>query len=164
MASGGPEPGREEASRTEAPGAGTSGIRVTSPVNSHLREMRLADPQKARATDEAIRRIPEGAGDPIRIDVPDAPPGREYRAIVPNGNGAPVVIYRRLEPSDGVDGDWLVTTLIDRDKYGEYLRAEMSGLLDAPVVRDVATSVAGTVSSILVNSRPGRASGGSGAA
>jgi hypothetical protein len=139
----------------DAVGSGVSGIRVASPVNVQLREMRMADPQKAQAVDDAIRHIPSGAGEPIQLDLPEAPPGRQYRAIVPHATDAPVVIYRSLEPSEHVDGNWLVTTLVGRDQYREYRRAEMNGLLDTPEVRDATASLLGTVSSILVNSVPG---------
>lgn len=144
-----------------ASGAGGSGIRVASPVITELRNMRAADPGKARVVDEAIRQVPNGAGDPIRIDVQGAPPGREYRAIVPSAADAPVVIYRRLASHEG--GDWLVTTLIDRDKYDDYRRAERNGLLDNPVVNSAtasATAAAETVASILVNGVPGGAGPG----
>ncbi len=131
-----------------------SGIQATRPMNAALRELREADPVKARAVDDAIKHIPLGA-EPVRIDVPGGPPDRQYLAMVPYGRGAPVVIYRRLEPDDGADGDWLVTTLIERDKYDEYQRAEQKGILDAPVVKEMAMSVAGTVSALTAKVRNG---------
>jgi hypothetical protein len=122
--------------------------------------MRADDPEKARAVDEAIRQIPNGAGNPVRVDVPDAPTDREYRAIVPADAGAPVVFYRSLAANP--DGGWLVTALMDQDKYEDYRRAERSGLLDTPLVREAASAAAtaagGTVSS-LNDSAPGRTSG-----
>jgi hypothetical protein len=159
-----PEREPADASRTDTSDAGAAGILVTSPVAAELRRLRQDDPAQARAVDEAIRHVRDGAGDPVRIDVPDAPSAREYRAIVPFSADAPVVIYRKLEPADGATGYGLVTTLLDRDQFTRYKRAEMSGLLDTPLVRDVATDVAtsvtGTVSAALVNAPPGRAGTG----
>lgn len=159
-----PEHGSADASRTDTSAAEASGILVTSPVAAELRKLRQGDPENARAVDEAIAHVRYGAGDPVRIDVPDAPATREYRAIVPLSATAPVVIYRKLEPADHASGYGLVTTLLDRDEYTRYRHAEMSGLLDTPLVRDVATDVAtsvtGTVSAALVNAPPGRAGTG----
>jgi hypothetical protein len=133
----------------------TSGIAVTGAVSGQLRELRAADAEKARAVDAAIMRIPSGDGDPVRIPVPGAPPDREYRAILPASRDAPVVIYRAMEPGEGDGEGWVVTTLIDRDEYEQYMRAERNGILDAPAVKQVTEAVAGTVSSIVVNAVPG---------
>lgn len=128
---------------------------MTRPVAVAIRELRESDRRKAVAVDEAIRHIPD-SGEPLRIDVPGGPPDRQYFAIAPRRPDAPVVVYRELEPDEGSDGEWLVTTLIERDKYREYLRAEQHGLLDTPMVREVTTSVAGTVSAALTAvSQPG---------
>lgn len=54
------------------------------------------------------------------------------------------------EPRYGLGPGWLVTTLIDRDTYQNYLSAERHGLLDTPLVRAFAESMAGTVPSIIV--------------
>ncbi len=125
--------------------------------------MRAADPVTARSVDEAIKSIPFNEGVPVRIDVPGAPPSREYLAILPSRRDAPAVIYRSLEPSEDPDGGgWLVTTLIDRAEFGDYRHAELTGILDDPVVSQVAASVAGTVSSIVsgsIGQRSGAAGG-----
>jgi hypothetical protein len=121
--------------------------------------MRNADPAKARAVDEAIKHIPESSM-PIRIDVPGAPPERMYSAVIPDRGDAPVVIYRRIQPADEVHGDWLVTTLIDRKEYEEYLRAEMRGILDNPAVRDIARRLAGTIATIVNVEQSGSQQGG----
>jgi hypothetical protein len=121
-------------------------------VNAVLREMRQSEPAKARAIEDAIERIPDGV--PIRIDVPGRQ-RQEYWAIAPRHPHAPVVVYRSLEPEDGAGDGWLVTTLIDRNTYADYLNAERRGLLDTPFVRDLATSLAGTVSSIVAGTEPG---------
>jgi hypothetical protein len=57
------------------------------------------------------------------------------------GAHAPVVIYRAA--LDDEEGDWLVTTLMDRDAFGHYSR----GLADDTVVQGVAAAVVqGTIS------------------
>jgi hypothetical protein len=123
--------------------------------------MRASEPQKARMVDALIRRIPDEPGEPVRIEVPGAPPDRDYRAIVPPDLDVPVVIYRRLQSDDGVDGDWLVTTLIDRDVYEEYLQAERRGLLDNPTVRQINGRLAGTIATISNAEQGGNRHGGS---
>jgi hypothetical protein len=123
--------------------------------------MRATDPRMAKMVDVAIRSIPSERGEPVRIDVPGLPPDREYRAIVPDTRSAPVVIYRRLRPDDSVDGDWLVTTLIDRDEYEEYLRAERRGIVDNPAVRHITGSVAGSAATVYNTGRDGSRQGGS---
>jgi hypothetical protein len=139
------------AAAASEPGQQTAGsaIRVTSLVSNELRKMREADPARARAVDDAIRRIPAGGGEPVRINVPDAPPGRKYFAIAPNRGDAPVVIYRSLEPDDGAGEGWLVTTLISQSEYRDYRQAEWRGIVDSPVVREVAARAAGTVATII---------------
>jgi hypothetical protein len=139
--------GREQPDAASAP---VTRIRVTQAANTELREMRAAEPGMARAVEDAIGRIPHDEGVPIRIDVHGAPGSREYRAILPTQREAPAVIYRRLEPADGAGGGWLVTTLIDRDQLRSYQQAELTGILDNPVVSETAASVAGTLSPIVV--------------
>jgi hypothetical protein len=140
------------ASDPEMPGRELPGIQVTRAVNSMLREMRAAEPRKAAAVDAAISSIPRDSGVPVRIDVPGAPPGREYKAVVPFELDVPVVIYRRLEPGDRADGDWLVTTLIDRDEFDDYQRAAMRGILDNPAVREITARLARSLAIIISSS------------
>jgi hypothetical protein len=138
------------------PGRELPGIRVTRAVNSMLREMRAAEPGKAKAVDAAISSIPRDSGVPVRIDVPGAPPGREYRAVVPFERDAPVVIYRRLEPGDRADGDWLVITLIDRDEFDDYQRAAMRGILDNPAVREITARLGRALATLISSSEQER--------
>ncbi|HKA94945.1 MAG TPA: hypothetical protein VKD66_01665 [Streptosporangiaceae bacterium] len=126
---------------TAAAGAGPadqgSDVLVAQVVVDKMREL---DPGAAAAVARAILRIPDAAGAPIPLNVPGDPPGTVYRALSPDADGAPVVIYREALP--GEDGRWRVTTLMDPAAY----RAYSNGLADDPVVQGVATIVAeGTV-------------------
>lgn len=151
MAGAGADPPRGGTS-----GADVAGIRVARPVSQELRRLRGEDPVISRAVDAAIKRIPSGEGMPLKLDVPGAPTGRHYWAIIPDMPHAPVVCYRPMEPGDHADGQWLVTALIPGDQFSEYLKAERRGILDDPAVRTFANTVAGTVSSILAEAPPGR--------
>ena len=122
------------------------GIRVTRAVNEKLRAMRAANPQAARSVDNVISYLNlEATGEPVRLDIPGAPPDPEYRALVPARHDAPVVIYRPLRPEDGVDGRWLVTALINRDTYVAYRQAERQGILENPAVRQITEQIGGTI-------------------
>jgi hypothetical protein len=133
---------------------------VTRAVNSELRELRVAEPRKAQAVEDLIKSIPHTRSEPVRIDVPGAPHGREYLAALPYDRDAPVVIYRHLQPDESPDGDWLVTALVDRDEYNEYQRAAMQGILDNPAVREITARLGGTVATIVNNADQGRAGQG----
>ena len=135
---------------TAAAGAGPadqgSDVLVAQVVVDKMREL---DPGAAAAVARAILRIPDAAGVPIPLNVPGDPAGTVYRALRPDADGAPVVIYREALP--GEDGRWRVTTLMDPAAY----RAYSNGLADDPVVQGVATIVAeGTVTASEQTSRP----------
>jgi|CZKW01.1.fsa_nt_gi hypothetical protein len=121
-----------------APPDDDSAVRVPQ---AFIRRMRELPPLAARAVADAILDIPAGRGMPIRLDVPGDPPGTRYRALLPDSEQAPAVIYRESLP--GEEGRWLVTALMDRDAY----RAYTSGLAESTVVQGVAAAVAaGTIS------------------
>ena len=128
-----------------------SGVQVAQPV---LRKLRSMERQVAAAVTRTILRIPQDTGKPIRLDVPDDPPGREYLALLPDLQEAPAVIYRRENPG------WLVTALMDRDKYRAYRQAEQKGLLDDPVVRFAATAALVAAGIYLAGRALGQGSGG----
>jgi hypothetical protein len=86
---------------------------------------------QAESVARAIAAVPADQGVPIRIDVPDSPSGRKYKALAPEDPDAPVVIYCR-EP---ILGNWLVVALLDRDKYQQYRHAESANLLDDPAFK-----------------------------
>jgi hypothetical protein len=107
---------------------------------------RLPDAQ-AKAVAKAIARISSGAGTPLRIQPPSMPSG-SYRAVVPDNDEAPVVIYRELGRAEG--GGYLVTSLTSRSDYEGYQRADRSGFLDSDagraLISGVTSGVAGTIS------------------
>jgi hypothetical protein len=141
-----------------APAGSVPMIKATRLVNSELHKLRAENAQAATSVDTAITRIPVAGGEPIRLDVPGAPATRQYRAVIPSAPDAPVVLWRPLEAADGAGEGVLVTTLIGRDQYDDYRRAEQFGVLDNPAVKVAAAEsgsvVAGTVSSV-VNADPG---------
>jgi hypothetical protein len=119
-----------------------------------MEKLRSMERPIAAAVTRTILRIPTTNGKPIQLDVSDDSTDREYLALLPPNSQAPAVIYRR-------DGDgWLVTALMDRDKYRAYRQAERTGLLDDPVVRFAAAAalVAAGIG-IIVGSRAGQGSG-----
>ena len=121
-----------------------------------LRQMRANAPRTAQVIDEMIRNIPHIRNEPVRIVVPETQQeqqGRLYLAGLPPIYDAPVVIYRQLQPNESPRGEWLVTALINRGEYEAYRRAERSGILDDPAVRDFTARLGGTVATI-VNSNP----------
>jgi hypothetical protein len=143
------------AGRSEMPDSGAPQIRVTRSVNVALRELRATAPRAAREVDDLIKNIPDIPSERVRIVGPEPRQDREYQAAVPRSFEAPVIIYRPLLPSEDPQGDWLVTTLIDRKEYEEYRRAEVRGYLDDPLVRDVSNQVGGKVADLIINTEQG---------
>ena len=102
-----------------------------------LQRMRRVLPNDQAASGaQAILEIPSTQAVPIRLEVPGDPPGTQYWALTPGLRTAPVVIYRKKLRAE--NGEWLVTTLMDRDAYREY----SGGLADNSVVQGVASIVA----------------------
>lgn len=138
-----------------------SGVMVAQPVLDRIERL---DPAQQHAVALAIQSIGQVEGAPIRIDVPDGPPAAEYMALAPADPDAPLVIYRRLAARQGYD--YLVTALLEPDKYQQYKQAERDHLLDDPafktLVRGIeaggAAYVAGRVlgDSSIINSGSGR--------
>jgi hypothetical protein len=128
-----------------------AGVEISQSV---MRRLRSTEPAVAAEITRTVLRIPRENGTLIRLDVPNDPPGRSYFALAPEDTLAPVVIYRR-------DGDkFLVTALMDREKYSAYRQVEQQGLLDDPVVKLAAAGglvagfVRGSVSPYLAATRP----------
>ena len=120
------------------PEAGHSDILVSQIVLDRLSHERG---EIAVAVASAIIGIKAGTGRSIRLNVPGDPPGTPYWAVVPSHKDAPAVIYRTALP--GEKGRLLVTALMDRQAYSEYV----GGLEDNAVVQGVAAFVAaGTLS------------------
>ncbi len=106
-----------------------SGIRVTRPVIDELQK--ITDAGLAGTLRRYINSIPQLEGTPI--DIPGAPAGTQYLALVPDEPELPVIVYRPTLP--GEQGEWLVTALLDRDTYGQQKQAEKRGLLQNDAVR-----------------------------
>jgi hypothetical protein len=120
-----------------APEAGRTDVLVSQIVIDRLSG---EPPEVASAVASAILRIEPGTGRAIRLNVPGDPPGTRYWAVIPAHRQAPAVIYRETLP--GEKGRVLVTALMDRDAFIEYVK----GLEDNAVVQGVAAIVAaGTI-------------------
>lgn len=92
---------------------GQSDVRMTLAAIKALHG--LARPE-AESVARAIAAIGKAEGTPVAS--PNAN-GRQYMAMVPADEKAPVVMYREAD-----DGGYLVTTLIDRDIYKAHEIAE----------------------------------------
>jgi hypothetical protein len=111
-----------------------------------VRRMEELNPQQAEAVAHAIAAVSKDKGTPIRIDLPNGPPSRPYKALLPDDPNAPVVIYRS---ADG--GTWLVAALLDRDKYKAYRQAERANLLDDPAFKALIMGALGILGIYLIS-------------
>lgn len=134
-----------------------SGIRVTRPVMDEL--WKIADPGEGAALRRYINSIPQAVGTPV--DIPGAPPGTQYLAIVPEESELPVIVYRPALPDE--QGEWLVTALLPRETYQQQKQAEKRGLLQNDTVRAgilaAALAAAGIAVGILTGEAVDRAAG-----
>lgn len=105
-----------------------SGVMVAQPVLDRIERL---EPAQQHAVAVAIQSIGKVEGAPIRIDVPDGPPGAEYMALGSPDPDAPLVIYRRRAAGQ-MGFEYLVTALLEPDKYQQYKQAEREHLLDDP--------------------------------
>jgi hypothetical protein len=110
-----------------------SDVLIAQTVLDRLNKLAETDPAKAEAVARAIQTVGQApAARPIRIDLPNGPPGAKYMALASSDPDAPVIIYRALIPGvDSRDG-WLVTALLPPVEYRHYREAESTGLLDDP--------------------------------
>jgi hypothetical protein len=108
---------------------------------------KLARPQ-AESVARAIATIGQVPGKPV-----EAPGGngRQYLAVVPDDEQAPVVMYRASE-----DNGYLVTALVDRDTYQTYEIAEQPSILRSTTFRTAVGAVAAAAIGIILGSRAGR--------
>jgi hypothetical protein len=61
---------------------------------------------------------------PVDLTVPDSPPGAQYMALSTPDPDAPVIIYREITSDEqGLEGRWLVTTLLAPAVFRQYRRA-----------------------------------------
>ena len=128
---------------------GPSNVRMTPAAIDALHA--LARPQ-AESVARAIASIGEVPGNPV-----EAPNGhgngRQYLAIVPDDEKAPVVMYRAAE-----DKGYLVTALVDRDTYQTYEIAEQPSFMRSSTFRAAVGAVAAAAIGIILGSRAGRSS------
>ncbi len=122
--------------------SGQASVRMTSAAIDALHE--LARPQAA-AVARAIAAVGQTAGKPV-----DAPleNGRQYYAMVPDDDKAPVVMYREAD-----DGGYLVTALVDRDTYQTYEIAEQPGFLQSNSFKAAVGAVAAAALGIILGAR-----------
>jgi hypothetical protein len=127
--------------------SGPSNVRMTPAAIDALHE--LARPQ-AESVARAIASIGQVPGNPVEAPNGNGN-GRQYLAIVPDDEMAPVVMYRESE-----DNGYLVTALVDRDTYQTYEIAEQPGFLRSATFRTAVGAVAAAAIGIILGSRAGR--------
>src|ERR1022692_1137041 len=99
-------------------------VRLAQPADEQVQELPSPLADAVMATIHSVGIV---QGDPIRL-TPRS--GLRYFALAPADPAAPVVIYRAATSSES--GGWLVTGLMDRDKYDVYREAERAGVLAQP--------------------------------
>jgi len=129
--------------------SGPSNVRMTTAAIAALHT--LARPQ-AESVARAIASIGQVPGNPVEAPNGNGN-GRQYLAIVPDDDKAPVVMYRESE-----DNGYLVTALVDRDTYQTYEIAEQPSLLRSTTFRTAVGAVAAAAIGIILGSRAGRSS------
>ena len=127
---------------------GQSNVRMTPAAIDALHE--LARPQ-AESVARAIAAIGQTPGKPVASPEGN---GRQYLAMVPDDDAAPVVMYRESD-----DGGFLVTALVDRDTYKTYEIAENGhGFVQSNTFKAAVSAVAAAVVGVILGSRAGRSS------
>jgi len=129
--------------------SGPSNVRMTPAAIDALHK--LARPQ-AESVARAIAAIGQVPGKPVEAPNGNGN-GRQYLAIVPDDEMAPVVMYRESE-----DNGYLVTALVDRDTYQTYEITEQPGFLRSTTFRTAVGAVAAAAIGIILGSRAGRSS------
>lgn len=125
---------------------GPSNVRMTPAAIGALHE--LARPQ-AESVARAIAAIGQVPGKPVEAPNGNGN-GRQYLAMVPGDDKAPVVMYRQSE-----DYGYLVTALVDRDTYQTYEIAEQPGFLRSTTFRTAVGAVTAAAIGIILGSRAG---------
>jgi len=129
--------------------SGPSNVRMTTAAIAALHK--LARPQ-AESVARAIASIGQVPGNPVEGPNGNGN-GRQYLAIVPDDETAPVVMYRKSE-----DNGYLVTALVDRDTYQTYEITEQPSFLRSATFRTAVGAVAAAAIGIILGSRAGRSS------
>ena len=129
--------------------SGPSNVRMTPAAIGSLRE--LARPE-AESVARAIAAIGQTPGNPVVAPNGNGN-GKNYLAIVPDDDKAPVVMYRHAD-----DNGYLVTALVDRDTYQTYEIAEQPSFLQSRTFKTAVSAVAAAAIGIILGSRAGRSS------
>ena len=127
--------------------SGPSNVRMTPAAIGSLRE--LARPQ-AESVARAIAAIGQVPGKPVEAPNGNGN-GRQYLAVVPDDDKAPVVMYRNSE-----ENGFLVTALVDRDTYQTYEISEQPSFLRSNTFKTAVSAVAAAAIGIILGSRAGR--------
>ena len=127
--------------------SGPSNVRMTPAAIDALHA--LARP-RAESVARAIASIGQVPGNPVEAPNGNGN-GRQYLAIVPDEDEAPVVMYRQAE-----DNGYLVTALVDRDTYQTYEITEQPSFLRSNTFKTAVSAVAAAAIGIILGSRAGR--------
>jgi len=130
--------------------SGPSNVRMTPAAIDALHK--LARPQ-AKSVARAIAAIGHTPGNPV-VAPNGSGTGRQYLALAPDDEKAPVVMYRQAD-----DKGYLVTALVDRDTYQTYEIAEQPSFLQSRTFKTAVSAVAAAAIGIILGSRAGRSSG-----
>ena len=126
---------------------------LTPAAQEEFSQLQATAPDQANAVSDAINEIP-AANPGHLINLPGAPVGAPFHAMVPRHPDAPVVIYRHM--ITGEAGRWLVVSLMNRDDYHGARRAEQILAGAPPAVREFVNAVVeGTVATVTVAAPPG---------
>jgi hypothetical protein len=129
---------------------GQSNVRMTPAAIDALHG--LARPQ-AESVARAIAAIGQTEGKPVAAPEGN---GRQYLAMVPDDDEAPVVMYRVAD-----DGGYLVTALVDRATYRTYEIAERRpGFLQSNSFKTAAAAVVAAAIGVILGSRGSKPSYG----
>jgi len=127
--------------------SGPSNVRMTTAAIAALHT--LARPQ-AESVARAIASIGQVPGNPVESPNGNGN-GKQYLALVPDDDMAPVVMYRESE-----DNGYLVTALVDRETYQTYEITEQPSFLRSTTFRTAVGAVAAAAIGIILGSRAGR--------
>jgi hypothetical protein len=126
---------------------GQPDVRMTPAAIKALHD--LARPE-AESVARAIAAIGTAKGTPVASRNAN---GRQYMAMVPAAENAPIVMYRKAD-----DGGYLVTALFDRDTYTAYeIAARAPAVLRSSIFKAAAGAMAAAAAG-MAGSGPGRRS------
>lgn len=123
---------------------GPSTVRMTP---SSVEALRALGRPQAESVARAIATVGQTEGNPVAAP-PGSDNGRQYFALVPDDNEAPVVMYREAEKNG-----YLVTALVDRDTYKTYEIAERPGFLQSNSFKTAAAAVVAAAIGVILGSR-----------